>query len=244
MCAVTCYHTRAVLRAGHPYSPHPLRPLTGCPKTPPSHAGEYAPLTRPHLEQPPSVLEGSSAPPLIFRLPPSRTNFLHSCNSHRLRPRPQPASPPANWLTCATPQHSRAGGDNSALRGLIRVDESIRLTPITWPNEIAFQLRNLETAPPIRPSGRPATTDPHRSPNSPHARSRHCDNSTNSPSPSRPKALLVATHGVLGDCVDIIVPSPLSSPPFLLVAATQRKLGAPPAPPGFSPLATTAKPTP
>lgn len=84
--------------------------------------------------------------------------------------------------------------------------ESIRLTPVTWPNEIAFELRNLRTAPPIRQPVRPATpSGPQRSPIPP--RPQRCDNSTHSPSPSRLEALLVATHGVLGDCVDIILPA-------------------------------------
>jgi hypothetical protein len=200
------------------YSPHHrARPR---PKFPPSrmHLACTQPARSLHLlapctrSQPPSVLAPPSSPVAPFRgqlFLLSRTHFRP-----RPRPRPQPASPPASWLTFAqrrfSPTFQSWRRQFSAPRSDPRRVESIRLTPVTWPNEVAFQLRNLETAPPIRPSVRAQQQpDPHRSPIPP--RPRDCDYSTNSHSPSRLEALLVATHGVLGDCASSHL-SLLSSP--------------------------------
>lgn len=90
-------------------------------------------------------------PPTTFLL--TRTHFILALN--------QPACPPASGLTSARQQFSQRSQSwrrqFSAPRSDPRRVESIRLTPVTWPNEIAVELRNLETAPPIRPSVRPAT---------------------------------------------------------------------------------------
>lgn len=124
----------------------------------------HAPL-RHQIKQPPSVLAPNlprllTCPrrllPTILRGQLFCSLTLTSYSPSTSHPACQPADLPLR--DNSSPQHSQSWRRQfSAPRSDPRRVESIRLTPVTWPNEIAFELRNLETAPPIRPSVRPAT---------------------------------------------------------------------------------------